>query len=178
MDFGGCDGHFIKKVTACCYDHGIRAGGKEGYIEGCLQNATVMMRHGLDFLVGWIPESEVFSKLFPILRTRSVFLTLEGAEGERVLNYFAYGVKTVVEARDSSDVVIFNLGGDNIGDKAPLVKCERSTLTVINAQRYNGTLYEADAESDLSLYNPLAINQAAEGNVIHGEVSAFGSARQ
>ncbi len=173
IDFRGCDGHYIKKVTACCYDHGIAAGGEGGVIEGCLQNGNVITRNGMDFLENWIPESEIFQRLFPCLRSRSVFLTLEGARGERVLNYFAYGVKTVVEARDSSDVVIFNLGGDNIGDKAPLVKCERSALTVINAQRFNGVLYEADAESDLSVYNPLAINQKDEGNLIHGEEKAF-----
>ncbi|MCR5683733.1 MAG: hypothetical protein K6G29_14915, partial [Clostridiales bacterium] len=121
VDFADCDRHFIKKVSSCCYDHGIRAGGRDGYIEGCLQNATVMMRQGLGFLEKWIPESEVFNVLFPILRTRSVFLTLDGAEGERVLDYFAYGVMTVLEVRDSHDVLVMNLGGDNIGNRDPLI---------------------------------------------------------
>ena len=173
VDFAGCDGHFIKKVTACCYDHGIRAGGKDGYIEGCLQNATVMMRQGLGFLQNWIPESEVFLKLFPILRTRSVFLTLDGAEGERVLDYFAYGVMTVLEAKDSKDVLVVNLGGDNIGNRDPLIRAEASALTVINAQRYNGILYEADAASDLSLYNPLTVDNKREPNLIRGEEHEF-----
>ena len=126
------------------------------------------------------PENvgEVFQKLFPILRTRSVFLTLEGAEGERVLNYFAYGVKTVVEARDSRDSVIFNLGGDNIGDKAPLVKCERSELTVVNAQRYNGVLHEFDAESEFSLYNPTSVDKKRENSVIRGVEAVFETIRQ
>ncbi len=178
IDFRGCDGHFIKKVTFCCYDHGIVAGGKGGVIEGCLQNATTMMRHGMNFLKGWIVEGEVFQKLFPILRVRSVFLTLEGAEGERVLNYFAYGVKTVVEARDSTDCVIFNLGGDNIGNKAPLVKSERSVLTVVNAQRYNGILCEFDAESDFSLYNPTSVDKKRENSVISGTEAVFETIKQ
>ena len=173
VDFAGCDSHFIKKVTACCYDHGIRAGGKGGMIEGCLQNATVMMRQGLGFLQNWIPESEVFAKLFPILRTRSVFLTLEDAEGERVLDYFAYGVMTVLEVRDSKDVLVVNLGGDNIGNRDPLIRVASSELTVINAQRYNGILYEADAPSDFSLYNPLTVDNKREPNLIRGEEHEF-----
>lgn len=173
VDFAGCDRHFVKKVTACCYDHGVRVGGKDGYVEGCLQNATVMMRHGLGFLENWIPESQVFDKLFPILRTRSTFLTIDGAEGEQVLNYFAYGVKTVLEVNDSKDVLVVNLGGDNIGDRDPLMKVRGSGLTVINAQRYNGVMYDVDGESDFSLYNPLTINDKREPNVIHGEESAF-----
>ena len=174
MDFSGCDGHFIKKVTACCYDRGILAGGENGYIEGCLQNATVMMRNGLSFLKNWIPEGEVFQTLFPILRSRSVFLTLDGAKGEQVLNYFAYGVMTVMDVRNSEDVLAVNLGGDNIGDDAPLIRAEQSSLTVINAQRYNGILYETDGSSDFSFYNPLSINQIREKNLIHGEETAFG----
>ena len=168
VDFGGCDSHYIKKLTLCCYDHGIRAGGKDGYIEGCLQNATVMMRHGLDFLVDWIPESEVFSKLFPILRDRSVLITLDGADGELLVNDFAYGLKTVLLARESENVLAVNIGGDNIGDRAPLVRAESSALTVINAQRYNGILYETEGECALNLYNPLSIGDAREKNVIGG----------
>ena len=173
IDFSGCDRHYIKKVTACCYDRGILAGGRDGYIEGCLQNATVMMRQGLNFLTGWIPEGEVFQKLFPILRERSVFLTLDGAEGEQVLNYFAYGVKTVLEVRGSKDILVVNLGGDNIGDKAPLIRAEDSSLTVINAQRYNGILYETAGDCDFSFYNPLSIGDRHEKNLIHGEEFAF-----
>ncbi|MBO6053319.1 MAG: hypothetical protein J6Q17_06240 [Clostridia bacterium] len=173
VDFAGCDRHFIKKVTACCYDHGIRAGGRDGYIEGCLQNATVMMRQGLGFLEKWIPESEVFNVLFPILRTRSVFLTLDGAEGERVLDYFAYGVMTVLEVRDSRDVLVMNLGGDNIGTHDPLIRVKASELAVINAQRYNGILFEADDASDFSLYNPLTVDNKREPNILHGEEHEF-----
>ena len=173
VDFGGCDRHYIKKVSACCYDRGILAGGKDGYIEGCLQNATVMMRHGLSFLKGWIPEGEVFDKLFPILRGRSVFLTLDGAEGEQVLNYFAYGVKTVLVVRGSKDVLVVNLGGDNIGDKAPLIRAADSSLTVINAQRSNGILYETAGDCDFSFYNPLSIGDKREKNLIRGEEYSF-----
>ena len=106
-------------------------------------------------------------------RGESVFLTLDGAEGERVLDYFAYGVMTVLEAKDSKDVLVVNLGGDNIGDRDPLMKVRGSGLTVINAQRYNGVMYDIDGESDFSLYNPLTINDKREPNVIHGEESAF-----
>ena len=174
VDFAGCDGHFVKKVTACCYDRGIRAGGKGGSVEGCLQNATVMMRQGLDFLEHWIPESQVFEKLFPILRSRSTFLTLDGAEGEQVLNYFAYGVMTVLEVKNSSDVLVVNLGGDNIGDKAPLVKTDGSGITIVNAQRYNGVLYECEDLSRFSFCNPLSIGDKREKNIILGEEHSFG----
>ena len=174
VDFTGCDGHFIKKVTACCYDRGVVAGGSGGYIEGCLQNATVMMRHGLNFLKNWIPESEVFDKLFPILRSRSVFLTLDGAKDEQVLNYFAYGVMTVLEVRNSENVLVVNLGGDNIGDKAPLIRADSSSLTVVNAQRYNGVLYETEGNCEFSFYNPLTIGNIREKNLIRGEEFSFG----
>ena len=174
LDFSGCDGHFVKKVTACCYDRGIRAGGKGGSVEGCLQNATVMMRQGLDFLEHWIPESQVFEKLFPILRSRSTFLTLDGAEGEQVLNYFAYGVMTVLEVKNSSDVLVVNLGGDNIGDMAPLVKTDGSGITIVNAQRYNGVLYECEDLSRFSFCNPLSIGDKREKNIILGEEHSFG----
>ena len=89
-----------------------------------------------------------------------------------MLNYIAYGVKTVLEAKDAKNVLVVNLGGDNIGDKAPLIRAESSALTVVNMQRYNGVLVETEGDCDLSLYNPLSIGNAREKNRIHNEEDA------
>lgn len=173
IDFTGCDNHYIKKFVGGCYYNTLKAGGRNGLIEGCLQNGNTFTRSGLDFLKGWIKEDAVWEKLFPKLRKNSIFLTLDGAENETVFNFFAYGVVEVVRAENSKNVLLANIGGDNIGLKSALIRLEASDITAINVLRYNGRSYKADEASAMKLYNRLTIEDKSEKNEVHGETVDF-----
>ena len=173
IDFTGCDNHYIRKFVGGCYYNTLKAGGKNGLIEGCLQNGNTFTRSGINFLKGWFKESEIWDKLFPKLRKNSIFLTLDGAENETVFNFFAYGVVEVVRMENSKNVLLANIGGDNIGVKSGLLRLEASDVTAINILRYNGRSYKADDASTMKLYNRLTIEDKSEKNEILGETVDF-----
>ncbi len=163
IDFSGCDSHYIKKTVFCCYKNAIRAGGKNGMIDGCLYNGTVLTRLGSIPTKGWISETEIFDKLFSYTRENCEFLILDGAENEMVYNTFAYGVRSLVVTENSTNVLLCNLGADNIGGVQ--MKFTASSVTAINIMRYNGSSYQADAKSSIELYNRLTIGDAGEATV-------------
>lgn len=178
IDFTGCDNHYIKKFVGGCYYNALKAGGKNGLIEGCLQNGNTFTRSGLDFLENWIEESTIFEDLFPKLRKYSYFLILDGAENETVFNFFAYGVAAVADLRNSSDVLLCNIGGDNIGLRPAFLAAEKSSAAVINMMRYNGRSVKVDEESSLALYNRITISDTTEKNSVNGEEQDYVSAAE
>ena len=169
IDFTGCDNHYIKKFVGGCYYNTLKAGGKNGHIEGCLQNGNTFTRSGITFLKGWIKEDQIHEKLFSKLRKNSIFLTLDGAENETVFNFFAYGVVEVVRCENSSGVQLINIGGDNIGAKSGIVRAVESRVTAINMMRYNGNSYKEDDASTLNIYNRITIDDKKEKNYVNGE---------
>jgi hypothetical protein len=157
VDFTDCDNHFIKKVSACCYYNTFKVGGKNGMIAGCLQNGTVLCRTSVKQLEDWIPEADVFKKLFdPITRRKNEFIIAHGAVGEQIFNTFVYGCASMIVCEADSSVLAVNIGSDNIGTSAPQIKMMDGELTVINSMRYNGRSYVHSGGS-LSLYNRLTI---------------------
>jgi hypothetical protein len=161
VDFSGCDNHFIKKVTTCCYYNTFLLGGKGGYLSGCLQNGTVLSRTSSTGLVNWLEESKIFADLFDsILRLKSQYIIIDGAEGQRVFNTFCYGSAVFAVNRNSEGTLLINIGSDNIGD-AQLIM-ESGSLAVINAMRYNGVSYK-HISGELLLYNRITINEKDEG---------------
>lgn len=170
IDFRGCDGHFIKKFVGVCYDSTLCVGGVGGHVEGCLQNGNALTRSGLDLPDGWVDESQIFIRVFPILQSRSTFLTLEDAEGEVVLQCFAYGVSRLIALDNAQGIVISNVGGDNINSTHAMVLAqEGSRGVIVNMMRYNGSSYSVKDESTLDLYNRLTIGKTYEKNRIDGE---------
>ena len=163
IDFSGCDGHFIKKITMCCYKNSILAGGKNGMIEGCLQNGTAIVRHKLPRTAGWVTEGEVFDKLFnPITRMYCTFITVKNADGESILNTFCYGCAGFAVCENSGNVLICNIGADNLG--GDFLTFRDSGGTGVNLMRWNGNPVGENVSSDFRLYNRITINDKHEPN--------------
>lgn len=162
VDFRNCDGHFIKKVTTCCYYNSYVLGGKDGTLSGCLQNGTVVYRTdvSMPFLVDWpTNEGNIWNELFnPITRISNKYIILDGAENETVFNTFIYGANNMIVCRNSKAVVA-NVGSDNLGGAQTV--CESGDLTVINAMRYNGSSYKHTGGT-LKLFNRITINLKTE----------------
>ncbi len=161
VDFRNCDEHFIKKVTTCCYYNTFLLGGKNGMLNGCLQNGTVLARTSANHLQNWMAESNVFTDLFnPITRPNTQYIVLEGAEGQQVYNTFAYGVANMIVCNNSTALVV-NIGSDNLGDSKPQIIMNSGKLVTINSMRWNGKSYEHNGGT-LEMYNRLTINNKKE----------------
>ena len=157
IDFRDCDEHFIKKVTTCCYYNTYLLGGKNGMLNGCLQNGTVLARTSANHLQNWLSEGNVFTDLFdPITRPNTKYIVLEGAEDQQVYNTFAYGVANMIVCNDSTALVV-NIGSDNLGTKKAQIVMNSGKLVTINSMRWNGTSYEHNGGT-LEMYNRLTIN--------------------
>lgn len=108
--------YYIRKLIGCAYDTGIYLGGKEGWIEDTLQNATNAVRNAYG-IPGWFTEVELFSELIiPITTQNTTWIKLDGAKNVHLLNNFTYGCKNVLLAENESQAIIFNIGADGLGD--------------------------------------------------------------
>ena len=166
VDFRGCDGHFIKKVTGCAFNNMFSVGGAGGMVEECLQNGNAYYRCNFGF-PGWPgDESKIWAELFdPITRPSAEYLRILGAQKETVLNIFAYGVKTLVAAEGSEQTLLANIGADNLGAGTPLLRVEGGSLTAVNMMRWNGRSYDRSGGAQLRVYNRLTIDKRWECNV-------------
>ena len=162
IDFRGCDQHYIKKFVGCCFHNTMHVGGSGGMIEGCLQNGTAVCRMGVlfDDFNPVSESSELFDQVFnKITRVQTTYIRISNAKGQSVLNTFAYGVKTLVSAADSTDTVLVNVGADNLGGE--MLNISKGNLTAVNMMRWNGSSY-INKDGRLRLYNRLTINGKTE----------------
>ena len=161
VDFRGCDDHLIKKLVGVCYNNTMAVGGKNGMVEGCLQNANIAFRN--DFQIdGWpVGEQQLFDTLInPITRKMSVIIRAAQAENQTVLNTFAYGAKHFLVSSDSG-VRLVNIGADNLLENSPMLRAVGGSVLAVNMMRYNGYSFQNDG-ADLTLCNRLTINQKYE----------------
>jgi len=169
VDFSGCDNHFIKKVTTCCYYNTYRLGGKNGMLNGCLQNGTVVYRTDLasGILQNWPNnEAQIWAELFnPITRVKNKYIIIDGAQNQQIYNSFIYGCANMLVCDDST-VLACNIGSDNIG--AAQLVINSGNMVVINSMRYNGSSYKHNG-GVLEVYNRLTINDKTEENVVLGK---------
>lgn len=163
IDFRGCDSHLIKKLVSCCYNNAIFAGGANGVVEGCLQNGTVIGRNGLN-LPNWVDEgTQLFPYLFNMVtRVQTEYIKVADSQNQTIFNCFSYGVKTFLKNENSSDLLVFNIGADNIG--GTMIITAGGDAAVINMLRYNGTSY-ANAGTELNMFNRLTIGDRTEKTV-------------
>ena len=163
IDFSGCDNHYIAKLASACYYNAIRVGGKNGIVEGCLQNGTVMQRISSSFYskcTNWIKGATLFSGFFePVTRPSLSYLIVEEGDGEILYNTFAYGPHDFLTNQGGQNVFAFNLGSDNIGG-VQTVQTDGS-MTVAGILRYNGNSYKLRG-GKLNLYARLTINNKTE----------------
>jgi len=164
VDFRGCDDHFIKKLVGVCYSNTMAVGGKNGMVEGCLQNANIAFRN--DFQIDdWpVGEGQLFDTLInPITRKMSVIIYAAQAENQIVLNTFAYGAKHFLVSSDSG-VCLVNVGADNLLENSPMLVTDGGSVLAVNMMRWNGCSFQNDGTelTTLRLYNRLTINQKYE----------------
>jgi len=165
VDFSGCDDHFIKKVSTCCYYNAYLLGGVNGYMSGCLQNATVIVRHGNSYYENWLAEGNVFTDLFdPILRMLCDYIIVDGAENQIISNTFAYGTATFLTNINSENTLLVNVGSDNLGSGSPQIIADSGSLTGINVMRWNGISFE-HYDGLLNLFNRITIGDKTEDAV-------------
>ncbi len=165
VDFRDCDEHFIKKVTTCCYYNTFLLGGKNGMLNGCLQNGTVLARTSAQHLQNWLSEGNVFTDLFdPITRPHTEYIILENAEDQQVYNTFAYGVANMIVCRNSTALVA-NIGSDNLGSGMYQIVMNGGKLVTINSMRWNGKSYLHNSGT-LEMYNRLTINIKNEATYV------------
>ncbi|MBQ7338121.1 MAG: hypothetical protein IJW40_06675 [Clostridia bacterium] len=167
VDFRGCDNHFIKKVTTCCYYNTFIVGGEGGILSGCLQNGTVIYRTSGAGLVNWpTAEGQIWAELFdPITRLYNNYIIVDGATDQLIYNTFIYGCASMVINRNSEDTLAVNIGSDNIGSKTAQIVMESGSLVVINSMRYNGHSYDYE-DGELELYNRITINDKNEETLV------------
>ncbi len=168
IDFSGCDNHFIKKLTSFCYLNDARLGGKNGTVTGFLHNGTVRARIGFS-ATGMIAatgaqtnDTNYYGRLL------CTTFIIENAEGQRIWNAFSYGVYYMVHAVNCKDLLIVNLGSDNLYEKGAQMYFEGGDATAIGVLRYNAISYKVENDAKVKLYSRLAINEKREDSEIIG----------
>jgi len=163
VDFRGCDDHFIKKLVGVCYNNTMAVGGRNGMVEGSLQNANIAFRNDFQ-IAGWpVGEQQLFATLMPITRSMSKIIFAEGAVNQTVLNTFAYGARHFLVSR-SSTIRLINVGADNLLEGSPMLVAAGGGVTAVNMMRWNGVSFQNDGAA-LTLYNRLTINDKTEPTV-------------
>ena len=88
----------------------------------------------------------------------------EDAQDATLCFFFSYGARHTIKAYDS-DVRAYNIGRDCYWKyviSVPMISVEGTDLIVFNQHRFNGTSYEADGESTISIYSRVTIGQDEE----------------
>lgn len=168
IDFSGCDNHFIKKLTSFCLINDVKLGGKNGTVTGFLHNGTVRARIGFSAdKLGAGTGAETNDTNYYGRRLCTTFI-IENAEGQRIWNAFSYGVYYMVHAIDCKDLLIVNLGSDNLYEDGAQMYFEGGEATVIGVLRYNAVSYKVEDGAKVKLYSRLAINEKREDSELIG----------
>ncbi|MBQ8718026.1 MAG: hypothetical protein IJY66_02030 [Clostridia bacterium] len=168
VDFHGCDEHFIKKVTTCCYYNTFLLGGKGGILSGCLQNGTVIYRTSGNGLQNWPSnEANIWAELFdPITRLYNDYIIVENATDQLIYNTFVYGCAKMITNRNSEGTLVVNIGCDNIGNPdGRQLLMESGSMVAINTMRYNGKSFTY-VDGDIDIYNRITIGDKGEKTYI------------
>lgn len=151
IDFSNCEDFVIEGIQTTCFNNCVKVGGKNGIVMNCLQNVTVLVRSGYNFL-----QEEEKVNIFDLTRYNTDFARVENGENTILLNCFGYGLKTLVKSTNSNNLLCVNIGADNIGDTTYMHEFKGGTATVINSLRYNGHSFKNDG-CNLQIYNRMAI---------------------
>ncbi|MCL2512540.1 MAG: glycoside hydrolase family 55 protein [Oscillospiraceae bacterium] len=134
VDLPDCPDHFVRRLVGMAWHGMVRVGGGAGKIEACLGNATFMDRNGFN-IPGWPDASVIYMAIFTdILMKSEVFVEINGAVDEKLMNIFMYGGKTTVHVRAGSATVI-NAGADGLGGP-PIAADPGASLKVVNLMTY------------------------------------------
>ena len=175
IDFRGCDGHLIKKITCFAFHNMAAAGGENGMVEGCLHNGN-LYRHRYDFpdwpfqdcggvfeLRGYDRPMDVFPLIFDSTsRVQTDVLRIADAKGQTVLNTISFGTRTLIDAENSENTLVVNYNADAVGHTplfwrfsagVPALRVSGGGMVAINELRSRGRLFEASGGARVSVYN-------------------------
>ena len=131
LDLPDCPDHYVRRLVGLAWHGMVRVGAGAGKIESCLGNATFISRHGFN-VPGW--PAWGMSIFADHLQQNEVFISIEGAVNQRLMNIFLYGGKTTVHVRAGSATAV-NAGADAVGGP-PFAADEGASLAVINLMTY------------------------------------------
>ena len=134
LDLPDCPDHYVRRLVGLAWHGMIRVGRGAGKIESCLGNATFLDRHGFS-VPGWPDGNIIYPAVFEeYLRPNEVFIEVDGAVNEKLMNVFMYGGKTTVHVRAGSALAV-NAGADSVGGP-PFAADEGASLSVVNFMFY------------------------------------------
>ena len=134
LDLPDAPGHYIRRLIGLAWHGMIRVGTGSGKIEACLGNATFLTRHAYN-VPGWPDEGRDLSGIFnSYLRPNEIFIEIDGAVDERMMNVFMFGGKTTISMLGGSALAV-NAGSDHIGGP-PFAAVDGSSLEIVNMMYY------------------------------------------
>lgn len=166
IDFRGCDNHFIQNVNTCCYFNAYRLGGKNGILNGCLQNGVVQVRVSTPYCMDPISNDNVgINMITAILKANSEFIIVDNAENQTVYNTFAYGTKTFLVNQNSKNSLVNASGADAFSYEGVLIEMNGGSMTGIGLMRLGGKSYKYNGGS-MKLYNRISYKELTEQTLI------------
>jgi hypothetical protein len=127
----------VRKVDGTFVQHGIRAGGAGGRIDGVLSNGNTFVRTGF-YLPNWVRGENLFPQVIDGYSRVSADLVTVDSGRVSLHDVFGYGQHNgLVVNGGEADAV--NLGTDNLGGDGYTVKVAGGTAAVVNLMRFNGT---------------------------------------
>ena len=169
IDFRNCDNHFIQNVTTCCYFNAYRLGGKNGILNGCLQNGSVLARTFTPYRINATGRDNTGLGLVnDTLKVNCSYIIIDNAVNQTVYNTFSYGSKTFSINNNSENTFINNSGSDAFSYDGVLIDMNGGSLTAIGVMRLGGNSYKYNS-GVMRLYNSSSHKEQLERTLIKGE---------
>lgn len=168
VDFGeGCENSVIDKVLGGIYNVGIRLGGKNQVVNGCLQNSiciTKITPSGISDFTDWGTYTArmqlLHSNVYGLTRYTSKFVVLDNAQNALLSNVFAFASERLVQATSSTFKGV-NLGCDSQpGDSGAMFVLDGSSAVCYNTLRdvnLGGKFTQNSADTQFTVYNRISL---------------------
>lgn len=166
VDFRGCDEHFISGNNTCAYYNSFHVGGKNGMVNKCIQNPSMLIRTHNPFLVDWLLMSNSSNVLSEeILRPNSKYLIIEDAQDQQVFLTVCFGPKQFITNINSTNTLLSNVGSDAILASEYELTIDGGNVVGINVLRLGGYSYNL-ISGRVEFYNRIAHREVGEVTAI------------
>ncbi len=189
VDFGaGCENSVVERVMGGIYNVGIRLGGKNQTVNGCLQNSICIIKitpSAIPDFANWgtyaTRSNLLHTNVYGLTRYTSKFIILDGAENALLNNVFAFASERLVQA-DNSTFTAVNLGCDSQpGDSGAMFVLTNSRAVCYNTLRdvnLRGEYIKSDTASVFTVYNRISLIPGSgylnEGNIVeNNQINMF-----
>ncbi|MEV6847910.1 glycosyl hydrolase family 28-related protein [Actinoplanes sp. NPDC051411] len=137
IDVSDANRFLVRKVDGTFVQHGIRAGGDGGLIDGVLSNGNTYVRTGF-YPPDWVRGENLFPQVIDgYTRVSADLVTVEGGHVS-LHDVFGYGQHNGLVV-NGGEAYAVNLGTDNLGGDGYTVKVAAGRADVVNLMRYNGS---------------------------------------